>query len=109
MPRHLKPSILPALALAGCASEQTPTGPPGPPGAGSAAVGAALSFGPFPGRTTVFVDVANRTGTEDGSRAHPFNTLSEGLAAAKDGSVSSGFRMAPRDGLNCSPSSGAGG
>ncbi|HEY7481436.1 MAG TPA: hypothetical protein VH680_13060 [Gemmatimonadales bacterium] len=59
----------------------------GAPGAGSAAVGAALSFGPFPGRTTVFVDVANRTGTEDGSRAHPFNTLSEGLAAAKDGSV----------------------
>jgi hypothetical protein len=33
------------------------------------------------------VDVDNISGTEDGSQAHPFNTLSEGLKAAKSGDV----------------------
>jgi len=33
-----------------------------------------LAFGPFPAGTTVFVDVANMSGNENGSAAHPFNT-----------------------------------
>ena len=73
-----------ALVLASCSSEETST--EAPADASPAAVAATTTlFGPFPGRTTVFVDVANVTGVEDGSAAHPFNTLSEGLAAARSG------------------------
>ena len=70
-----------ALGVAACSSDETPTGAP----ADAAAADVAASFGPFPGRTTVFVDVDNTSGVEDGSRAHPFNTLSEGLRAARSG------------------------
>jgi hypothetical protein len=72
--------------LAGCVSDEVPTGP----GESSAVADVAASvaaFGPFPGGTTIFVDVDNATGVEDGTAAHPFNTLSEGLHAAKNGSV----------------------
>jgi len=34
---------------------------------------------------TVYVDLSNTTCIEDGSSAHPFNTLSEGIAAVSDG------------------------
>ena len=35
--------------------------------------------------TNVYVDVANNTGTEDGTQTHPFNTISEGLTAVTSG------------------------
>ena len=38
-------------------------------------------FGPFPTGTTICVDERN-AGSEDGSPAHPFNTIQEGLGAA---------------------------
>jgi hypothetical protein len=50
-----------------------------------AAATSAVTFGPFPAGTTVFVDVDNTSGREDGTRLHPYNSLSEGIAAAKDG------------------------
>jgi hypothetical protein len=56
------------------------------------AAAAATSFGPFPGATTIFVDVDNTTGVEDGTREHPFNTLSEGIAKARGGD---GVGLAP--------------
>jgi len=43
------------------------------------------AFGPFPAGATVFVDVNNATGNEDGSPAHPFNTIQEGIDAAGNG------------------------
>ena len=46
-----------------------------------------LAFGPFPAGTTVFVDVANTSGNENGSAAHPFNTIQEGIDAAVSGAV----------------------
>jgi hypothetical protein len=77
-------AVIAVLSLSGCSSEPTTTEVPADTRA--AAVGAAAAqFGPFPGRTTVFVDVDNTTGIEDGTQAHPFNTLSEGLAAARSG------------------------
>ncbi len=72
-----------ALGMVACSSDETPTEPPAE--AGAAVVAASATFGPFPGRTSVFVDVDNTSGVEDGSRAHPFNTLSEGLKAARSG------------------------
>jgi hypothetical protein len=73
------------LGLIGCASDEVPTEAPGA-GSAAAAIGeSALTFGPFPGRTTIFVDVDNTTGVENGSREHPFNTIREALAAAKNG------------------------
>ena len=75
--------LLAAVAWAGCSSDSTPTGVREPVDAATAAV----SFGPFPGGTTIFVDVDNTTGVENGTRQHPYNTLSEGLAAASDGST----------------------
>jgi hypothetical protein len=79
--------LLTAAALAGatgCSSDSALTDAT-PEDA--AAATAAVTFGPFPGGTTIFVDVDNTTGVEDGTRQHPYNTLSEGLAAANDGSV----------------------
>jgi hypothetical protein len=73
------------LGLAGCTSDVVPTEAPGSPSAVAAAGETALPFGPFPGRTTIFVDLDNTTGVEDGSRAHPFNTIREALAAAGNG------------------------
>jgi hypothetical protein len=87
--KQLSSSVLLLTAAAwvgatGCSPDSTLT--EATPEDASAAT-AAVSFGPFPGATTVFVDVDNTTGVEDGTRQHPYNTLSEGLAAAKDGSV----------------------
>jgi hypothetical protein len=45
----------------------------------------AYAFGPFPTGATVFVDINNATGNEDGSAAHPFNTIQEGINAAGNG------------------------
>lgn len=67
------------LGAIGCASE-TSTEP-------TAATASTLSFGPFPGGTTIFVDGANSTGVEDGTRAHPFRTIRKGLEAAVSGSI----------------------
>jgi predicted outer membrane repeat protein len=75
-----------ALTIGGCSPDETPTGTTAE-GEAAAMAAATASFGPFPARATVFVDVANTTGTEDGSRAHPFNTLTEGLGAARGGDV----------------------
>lgn len=72
--------------LTGCASDQAPTAP-GYGSAVEAAAAAAAPFGPFPAGTSIFVDLNNTTGEEDGTKAHPFNTLSEGLRAARNGSV----------------------
>ena len=47
----------------------------------------ALAFGPFPPGTTVFVDVANTSGSENGTAAHPFDTIGEGINAASAGAV----------------------
>ena len=72
------------LGLAGCRSD----GPTEVPSSVSAAVAEATPrFGPFPGATTIFVDVDNTSGIEDGSRGHPFNTLREGITAARGGDV----------------------
>src|SRR5829696_341792 len=71
------------LGLAACTPDENPT----EPSTAASASATALAFGPFPGRTTIFVDVDNTTGNEDGSQAHPFNTLSEGIAAAGNGDV----------------------
>jgi hypothetical protein len=35
---------------------------------------------------TIFVDITNNTGIEDGTEAHPFNTIKEGINAAVPGS-----------------------
>jgi len=72
--------------LAGCASDQAPTAP-GHGTAVEAVAASAAPFGPFPSGTSIFVDVKNATGVENGTKAHPFNTLSEGLRAATNGSV----------------------
>jgi hypothetical protein len=75
-----------ALWLAGCASDDPPTAP----GDGSgleAAVAPATTFGPFPAGTSIFVDVDNRTGVENGTRAHPFKKLSKAIRQARNGSV----------------------
>jgi hypothetical protein len=72
------------LLAAACATDETPTGSSAKMAERSLQA-AAAQFGPFPGRTTIFVDPDNATGNEDGSRAHPFNTLSEGLRAAQSG------------------------
>jgi len=34
---------------------------------------------------TIYVDASNNTGTEDGTQAHPFNTIKEGINAAVPG------------------------
>jgi hypothetical protein len=73
------------LIVAACSSDVTPTGLPTDAGAAAVSASTTTGFGPFPGRTTVFVDVDNTTGVEDGSQTHPFNRLSEGLAAARSG------------------------
>jgi hypothetical protein len=72
------------LGLIACTSDEAPTDVPG---VSAAAAEATLRFGPFPGGTTVFVDVDNTTGIETGSREHPFNTLGEGIRAARGGDV----------------------
>ena len=36
---------------------------------------------------TVYVDINNDTGTEDGTLANPYNTIDEGIGAASDGDV----------------------
>jgi len=41
---------------------------------------AGISYG-----ETIYVDVNNTSGTEDGSQAYPFNTIMEGIEAASDG------------------------
>jgi YVTN family beta-propeller protein len=69
------------LGVWGCTSEQGPTEVP----TSESALVTASGFGPFPGGTTIFVDVDNTSGVEDGSRDHPFNTLSEALADATSG------------------------
>lgn len=74
------------LWLAGCASDETPTAP----SEGTtleAASASATTFGPFPAGTTIFVDVDNKTGVEDGTRAHPFKKLSRAIARARNGSA----------------------
>jgi hypothetical protein len=71
--------------LTGCTSDVAPTESPG--SASVLAAEAGSQFGPFPGGTTIFVDVDNATGNEDGSREHPFNTLGEGIKAARGGDV----------------------
>ncbi len=62
--------FLSVLLLVGCGNSASP--PPGPL---------------FTPGTTIFVDVANTTGVEDGSEAHPFNTIQEGIDAATSGDV----------------------
>jgi hypothetical protein len=76
--------------VTGCNSDADPTGVTTSEDMVAAAV--TTSFGPFPGGTTIFVDVDNTTGVEDGSREHPFNTLSEGIAKARGGD---GVGLAP--------------
>jgi predicted outer membrane repeat protein len=72
------------LGLVGCRSDA----PTEVPSNVSAAVAEPTPrFGPFPGATTIFVDVDNTSGIEDGSRGHPFNTLREGITAARGGDV----------------------
>jgi hypothetical protein len=74
------------LGLAGCSSDEDPTEATVEGSAVAAASRASASgFGPFPGRTTIFVDVDNTTGVENGSREHPFNTVREAIAAARNG------------------------
>jgi hypothetical protein len=46
----------------------------------------AFGFGPFPGGTTVFVDVSN-SGFEIGTASFPFNTIGEAIDAASPGAV----------------------
>ena len=72
------------LGLTGCTSDEALTEVPG---VSAAAADATPRFGPFPGGTTIFVDVDNTSGIEDGSRGHPFNTLREGITAARGGDV----------------------
>jgi hypothetical protein len=74
------------LGLAGCTFDENPAGVSGNEAAIAASASeSATLFGPFPGGTTIFVDVDNVTGVETGTREHPFNTLSEGIAAARGG------------------------
>jgi Protein of unknown function (DUF1565) len=47
----------------------------------------ALAFGPFPPGTTVFVDAANTSGSENGTAAHPFDRIGEAINAAPAGAV----------------------
>ena len=42
--------------------------------------------------TIVYVDDSNTTGIEDGSMAHPFNTIGEGMNAASPGEGSLEFK-----------------
>jgi hypothetical protein len=78
---------VPALFwLTSCADEM-PSAPANEERPQAAVTQSEPSFGPFPGGTTIFVDVANTTGVEDGSRAHPFHTLRQGLAAGKSGEI----------------------
>ena len=79
-PKGLPILLLWALLLSGCGGD-------GGDGAlsPSAPLPESVAFGPFPAGTTIFVDVANTTGVEDGSEAHPFNTIQEGIDAAIDG------------------------
>jgi hypothetical protein len=80
--------LIAALGLAGCASDEAPTESPAGNGAAAAAASESVPlFGPFPEGTTIFVDVDNTTGVEDGSQGHPFNTVREGIAAASSGDV----------------------
>jgi hypothetical protein len=74
------------LWLAGCASDETPSAPTSDT-AVEAATASATAFGPFPAGTSIFVDVDNKTGVEDGSRAHPFKKLTKALRVVKNGSV----------------------
>ena len=74
------------LCLAGCGSNDVPTGISGNDRP-AAEVTAALPFGPFPGKTTIFVDVDNTSGLEDGSQSRPFNSIRDALAVAKNGDV----------------------
>src|SRR2546426_65576 len=77
-----------ALGLAGCASDDAITESPGGNRAAAAATSESVPlFGPFPDGTTIFADVDNTTGVEDGSQGHPFNTVREAIAAAKSGDV----------------------
>jgi YVTN family beta-propeller protein len=69
------------LGVWGCTSDQNPTEAP----VTENALSATSAFGPFPVGTTIFVDVDNRSGVENGSRDHPFNTVSEALRAAENG------------------------
>jgi hypothetical protein len=74
------------FGVTGCSSDEAPTEVSGSEAAMvSAADG--TSFGPFPGGTTIFVDVDNTTGFENGTREHPFNTLWEGIAQSGGGAV----------------------
>ncbi len=41
----------------------------------------------FPADTTIFVDITNSSGIEDGTAAHPYNTIQEGINAAVSGDV----------------------
>jgi hypothetical protein len=34
---------------------------------------------------TIYVDISNNTGIENGSQEHPFNTIAEAMDAAQDG------------------------
>ena len=43
------------------------------------------SIFPFADAQNIYVDVNNNTGTEDGTEAHPFNTIKEGINAASPG------------------------
>jgi hypothetical protein len=47
----------------------------------------ALAFGPFPPGTTVVVDAANTSGSENGTAAHPFDRIGEAINAAPAGAV----------------------
>jgi YVTN family beta-propeller protein len=67
----------------GCTPDQGPTEVPVTENALTATTG----FGPFPVGTTIFVDVDNTTGVENGSRDHPFNTISEALRAGRSGAA----------------------
>lgn len=44
-------------------------------------------FADFPPGTTIFVDLSNNSGIEDGTAAHPFNTIQEGIDAAVSADV----------------------
>lgn len=76
-----------ALGMVGCTSEEEPTGPSGSASPAGSVAGPFLQSGPFPAGSTIFVDIDNTTGVEDGSQAHPFNTIQEGISAATSGDV----------------------
>jgi uncharacterized protein DUF1565 len=52
-----------------------------------ASSGPALSYGPFPLGTTVFVDASNTNGLQNGTSANPFNTIGEAINGAQPGAV----------------------